>query len=1028
MTTLSRSESPAGSGPRGVGRPMSLGAQLRRAGVLDPARAERMLADDCLRTVIGTIEDHPDALTNLGEVADPDQALLGLVRLSESVTQAGEATVAQMRAVLRDDGARAGLLSLLGASPALGDEIIRHPDLLESLADDDPGIGQGPEALRAEMLRAVGAGPDAVLPVAADAGPGAIDRLRRAYRRRLLRIAAADLTCGEPLSVMPRVAAALADLAGASLEAGLAVGRAGLADHGAGVRIAVIGMGKCGGRELNYVSDVDVIYVVEPADGYDEGYALEAGTRLAASLSTACSAPAGEPPLWPVDAALRPEGKDGPLVRTLASHKAYYERWAKTWEFQALLKARPVAGDRGLGAAYREMVDPFVWQAVTRDNFVSDSQAMRRRVEQHVPLAEADRQLKLGKGGLRDVEFTVQLLQLVHGRTDASIRGSSTLGALAALSEGGYVGREDAARMAVSYRFLRALEHRIQMHRMRRTHLLPTAETDLRRLARSLGMRTEGAEGLLERWRATRREVRAMHEALFYRPILPAVAQLSSGEASLRPEAAQARLAAIGYRDPAGALRHIAALTDGVSRRAAIQRQLLPVMIGWFAEGADPDAGLLGFRTLSEAMGTTHWYLKLLRDSGTAAYRLALLLSSSRYMAQALSASPESVRWLGDDDELVAVPEQRLVREVDAVLTRATEVGPAAQSLRALRRRELARTAAAELLHMSDPEAAGRAISAVTDVVLQGTLRVAEVSLRDERGLAAAPVRMLVVAMGRLGGHESGYGSDADVMFVYEPVAGEHDGAAQKFALEVATRMRTLLGQVGPEPALQVDADLRPEGRQGPLVRSFDSYVEYYARWSQVWESQALLRARPVAGDEGLAQRFVDLIASLRYPQGLDAAATREIRRIKARVESERLPRGADPTRHVKLGRGGISDVEWTVQLAQLQHAHAHAALRTTSTLGALDALGELGLMDSDDVATLRQAWLLGSGIRNAIVLWTGRAGGSQADVLPTDRQALRGVARILDYPADEADELAEEYLRASRRARGVVERVFYDS
>ena len=290
-----------------------------------------------------------------------------------------------------------------------------------------------------------------------------------------------------------------------------------------------------------------------------------------------------------------------------------------------------------------------------------------------MPAAEADRQLKLGVGGLRDVEFTVQLLQLVHGRADESIRSPSTLTALAALAAGGYVGRNHAAQLAVCYRLLRVLEHRIQLHRLRRTHLLPTAEPDLRRLARSIGMRAEGADGLLERWRATRREVRGLHEELFYRPLLPATAQLSTAEASLAPEAAKARLAAIGYTDPAGAMRHIAALTEGVSRRASIQRQLLPVMLGWFADGADPDGGLLAFRRLSDELGTTHWYLKLLRDSGTAARRLAQVLSTSRYVADALTRSPESVTWLADDADLVPRTFERLTAEADAILTRSDE-------------------------------------------------------------------------------------------------------------------------------------------------------------------------------------------------------------------------------------------------------------------------------------------------------------------------------------------------------------------
>jgi glutamate-ammonia-ligase adenylyltransferase len=268
-----------------------------------------------------------------------------------------------------------------------------------------------------------------------------------------------------------------------------------------------------------------------------------------------------------------------------------------------------------------------------------------------------------------------------------------------------------------------------------------------------------------------------------------------------------------------------------------------------------------------------------------------------------------------------------------------------------------------------------------------------------------------------------GYSSDADVLFVHDPVPGADHTLAQEFATGVATRLRALLGAVGPEPVLEVDADLRPEGRNGPLVRSFDAYVEYYARWAVVWESQALLRARPVAGDDALGERFLALVDPLRYPSGgLDQAAVREIRRIKARVESERLPRGVDPARHLKLGRGGISDVEWTAQLLQLQHAHAVPALRTTSTLDALAAAADAGLVDAEDV----EAWDLASRLRDALVLWTGRTGGAQADVLPHDRQVMAGLAAVLGYAAGSAAELEETYLRVSRRARTVVERIFY--
>lgn len=1013
------------TGTEAVGRGGTLAGRLTRAGFADVARAARLLEDEAL----GAACDDPIGvlLGPLSDVADPDLALLALAKIARAArVDAGHLAV--LRGLLGEPGpGRDKLLAVVGASIALGDNLASHPESLAVLADDAPATGVPPGVVRAELLEAVGADPEAAVPVASTAGPAAVDAMRRAYKRRLLRTAAADLSSGEPLTRLSGVAAALADLAAAALEAGLAIARADLDDHGAGVRIAVVGMGKCGGRELNYVSDVDVIYVAEPVDGVAEADALAVGARLATGLARACSTPSREPALWPVDAALRPEGKNGPLVRTLASHRAYYERWAKTWEFQALLKARHLAGDSALGNAYVEAVNPLVWSAVQRENFVEDSQAMRRRVENNVPAAEYDRQLKLGVGGLRDVEFTIQLLQLVHGRADATIRSPNTLTALTALAAGGYVGRDSAAKLAVCYRFLRALEHRIQLYRLQRTHLMPTAEVDLRRLARSVGMRVEGAEGLLDRWRGVRRDVRHLHEELFYRPLLPATAQLSTEEASLAPDAARARLSAIGYRDAAGAMRHIAALTEGVTRRASIQRQLLPVMIGWFADGADPDSGLLAFRRLSEELGTTHWYLKLLRDSGTAAQRLARVLSTSRYAADALTRSPESVTWLANDADLLPRSHERLTAEADAILTRAEEPAPAATALRALRRRELARTAVADVLGVVTGTSAAQSLTEAADVVLAGALRIAAAEVRRDRGLDADPTRLLVVAMGRLGGRELGYASDADVLFVHDPLDGVDATRAQDFALAVATRTRQLLGDVGPEPGLEVDADLRPEGRNGPLVRSFDAYAEYYERWVSPWESQALLRARPVAGDAALGAAFDELIAPLRYPAGgLDHAVVREVRRIKARVEAERLPRGVDPARHLKLGRGGVADVEWTAQLLQLQHAHEVAGLRTTATLDALTAAADAGLLDRDDAAVLAAAWRLASRLRDAIVLWTGRAGGAHADVLPHDRQALAGIARVVGYPSGSGGELEEDYLRTARRARSVVERVFY--
>ncbi|CAL9405892.1 Bifunctional glutamine synthetase adenylyltransferase_adenylyl-removing enzyme [Streptomyces sp. enrichment culture] len=990
------------------GRRSSTFTRLLRHGFTDPSAAERLLDS----AELTPLRNDPVLLEALGATADPDLALHGLVRLLEA--QPGPTDRRTLLDTLTSaKPLRDRLLGVLGACEALADHLARHPGDWRALVtyeprDLHPGV--------AEFERCLAGADD---PVA----------LRVAYRRCLLSIAARDV-CGTV--DVAETAAELADLATATLRAALRIAEAAAPDDAALCRLAVIAMGKCGGRELNYVSDVDVVFVGEAADGADEDKALRAATRLASHLMRICSETTVEGSIWPVDANLRPEGRNGPLVRTLSSHLAYYQRWAKTWEFQALLKARPVAGDPELGAAYLAGVEPLVWQAAERENFVADVQKMRRRVVENIPAAEVDRQLKLGPGGLRDVEFAVQLLQLVHGRADASLRSRTTLEALEALAAGGYVARADAALLDEAYRFLRSMEHRIQLHRLRRTHLVPEDEADLRRLGRSLGLRTDPVGTLLREWRRHASVVRRLHEKLFYRPLLDAVAQLAPGEARLSPEAARERLVALGYADPAAALRHLEALASGVSRKAAIQRTLLPVLLGWFADSADPDAGLLNFRKVSDALGKTPWYLRLLRDEGAAAENLARVLSAGRLAPDLLMRAPEAVALLGDGGGPAPRGRAQLEQEILAAVGRAGGAEQAVTAARGVRRRELFRTAAADILGSygtearpaeADPGAlvdrVGAAVSDLTAATLAGTLRAV---VRDGWG-DALPTRFAIIGMGRFGGHELGYGSDADVLFVHEPRDGVDEREAAEAAGKVVAEMRRLLQLPSADPPLLVDAGLRPEGKSGPLVRTLKSYEAYYRRWALVWESHALLRAEWVAGDEELGRRFIELVDPLRYPAGgLGEEAVREIRRLKARMESERLPRGADPKLHAKLGPGGLSDVEWTVQLLQLRHGHAEAGLRTTRTREALAAARRAGLVSPEHAEVLDEAWVLATRVRNAVMLVRGRAG----DTFPTESRELAAVGRYLGYGPGHVGDMLDAYRRTARRARGVMEELFY--
>lgn len=952
----------------------------------------------------GPASDYADVLSALSRSPDPDAALVGLERMREADTQRWPAVDA---ALVADRGLRARLLAVLGSSTALTDVLVTPGDVWQRLGSD---AETAETAYDAALVTVVSEGGEIV------AEETATQRLRAAYRAILTEIAAADLghVVDSALEQAPYAATAgrLTTLAEAALRAGLAIATASV-ERSDECSLAVIAMGKCGGRELNYVSDVDVVFA---GDG-DMDVANKLARTMMRIVGKSC---------FEVDAALRPEGNAGPLVRTCAGHEAYYRRWARTWEFQALLKARHVAGDAELGRRYVELVMPFVWSASERENFVPDVQRMRTRVEDNVPPEVGERELKLGRGGLRDVEFAVQLLQLVHGRVDADVRARSTVEALAELGDGGYIGRADAAELTESYVFLRMLEHRLQLRRLRRTHLFPARSDvdELRWLARAAGVRADSrspVDTLVRMFQQHATRIRRLHEKLFYRPLLEAVARVPADALRLTTAQAVSRLAALGYAAADGALEHIKALTTGVSRRAAIQQTLLPVMLDLLADTPDPDGGLLAYRRVSEALSNTPWYLRLVRDEATVVERMAVVLGTSKFVPDLLVRAPEVLRSLADSDELANRSLDEVATSLRTAVARQRTPESAVATARSLRRHELVRVACADILGLLDVSAACAALSGVWVAVLRAALQAA---IREQGGDDDARARIAVIGMGRLGGAELGYGSDADVLFVCEPCGEVADADAVGYATRVATMVRDMLGAPSQDPPLQVDVDLRPEGRSGPMVRTLDSYRAYYGRWGEVWEAQALLRARPVAGDSDLGERFLAAIDGVRYPEGgLDDTGTRKVRRLKARVDTERMPRGADPTTHTKLGRGGLADVEWTVQLHQLQHAHWVPALRTPATLDALDALVEAALVDAGDADALRAAWLLATRARNATMLVRGKP----ADQLPGSGRDLAAVARLLGYSAaDDPGEFLDDYRRTTRQAHAVAERLFY--
>ena len=804
-----------------------------------------------------------------------------------------------------------------------------------------------------------------------DATGETVEDLAARHRLELLRIAARDLS---GLDILEAVGANLARLADTVLSTAWTL--AGDANAG----LAVIGMGKLGGRELNYASDVDVMFVGE------------GDARPVMDAARTC---------FRVDADLRPEGRNGQLVRSLESFEAYWDRWASTWEFQALLKARPVAGVRDLGQAFMAAAGQRVWSRPFGADELREVRALKARTEELLARRGLlEREVKRGRGGIRDIEFAVQLLQLVHGRADTALRSPTTLTALTELADAGYVDERDAHALAEAYRFLRTVEHRLQLVEAQQVHAVPTSKEERAHLARVMGHRDDPQQTALAAFDAELRRhqatVRSIHERLFFRPLLEAF----TGGNPMATEAVEARLAAFGFTDAERTRQALAELTRGFTRSSRLMQQLLPLLLGWLSETPDPDLGLLGLRTVASGQHRAAQLVAAFRESPEVARRLCLLLGTSRILVNGLEHHPELVPALGDDEHMAAGTRDDLVERVRSALSWRGSPAEQRSGLYKLRRSEFTRIAARDVLELSDLETTSASVTALAEAVLESALS----ALRPA-------VPFAVVAMGRFGGAELSYGSDLDVLLVYEGSTAEHFAAAEHVAGEL---LRFVSGTTPAERIWTVDAGLRPEGRDGPLARSLEGYRTYHRRWAQTWERQALLRARVVAGDPEVGRRFMALVEEVLWGRPLSDDEAREIRRMKARIERERIPSGDDPQFHLKLGRGSLSDVEWTAQLLQLQHKVA-----ATGTMEALRRLAATEALDPTDAAVLAEAYRFCEHVRNRWFLVKGAPG----DALPAQAGQLAKLARSCNTTATE---LREEYRRVTRRARRAMERLFY--
>jgi glutamate-ammonia-ligase adenylyltransferase len=897
--------------------------------------------------------------------ADPYGASLTIERVGRAHPGGAERIEAEAQL-------RAALIAVASASPWLGRVCATDPAALDVLADlDRPGAPPG----------AAGNGP----------------QLTRAKQLGILRVAARDLL---GIDDVEAVSTGLSKLACGLLVEAWELSRDGKGD------LAVIGMGKLGGGELNYASDIDLLLVSNDRPPADPRLFLD----LARSV-------------WRIDLDLRPEGRAGPLVRSLESYLAYWDRWADTWEFQALLKARSVAGAPELRARFEEEASARVWGRPFGADELQRVRMLKARAEQAVSRRGlTDLELKRGKGGIRDIEFAIQLLQLVHGRADSSLRSPATLPAIAALGQGGYIAPEDAAALDDAYRFLRTVEHRLQLFEGEQVHTLPAGEAPRTRLARVLGYRDTASATALTQFDGDLRQrqatVRWIHERLFFRPLLEAFTAAPSetataaetgmaamaGGPGLTADAISDRLRAFGFADADRTLQAVRELTRGLSRSSRLMGQILPMLLDWLSHSPDPDLGLLGLRTLANEPHCRDQLTALCRESPEAARQLCQLLGTGPRFAREFQRHPDLLAGLATGETVAGRTEHDLETQASQSLAWRDGIDEVAAGLRLFARAEGLRIAARDVLGLADVAETGHDLTDLAETVVRAALRVVDPALP-----------FAVAGMGRLGGREMAYHSDLDLLFVYDAPADMPPADAAAAAESVAIELVRLIGGSTPATGVyRVDTALRPEGRQGPQARSLDAYRAYYERWAQVWERQALLRGRIIAGDEALGRRFAEVATEFVWDRPLTVSDIREIRRTKARIERERVPPSEDPAFHLKLGPGSLSDIEWTAQLLQLQHG-----VRESGTIAALDALATATVLAESDRDILVEAYRFCERTRNRLSLVRDGA----TDALPTTGPHLSVLARSLSTTGSG---LRDEYRRRTRRARRVVERLFY--
>jgi glutamate-ammonia-ligase adenylyltransferase len=843
------------------------------------------------------------------------------------------------------------LAALCGAAPFLVPFLARLPELGFRLLDDDFSAPRSLEDYRRRLNEFLRQHPDT------DEG----DSLRRFKYVELARITVRELSADlVPPEQASETLGEISHLADALLARAMATAAHRLeASHGPpvwrgaiGEKVALafcaLGLGKLGAEELNYSSDVDLVYVFEsPAEAHDEA-ALSDGpgglspveyfTRLAQSFGRLTSDATKEGFLYRVDLDLRPEGTLGPLVVSSAHLANYYDVWAATWEKAAFTKARPVAGDERFGWQTIRAIDPMIYRRAMDFTAVAAIREMKDKIEQAKERSADTFNVKIGSGGIRDVEFVAQALQLLHGGRIPQLRQRSTEGSLVAQAQVGVLPDRDRDGLLSAYRFLRRTEHRLQMEAERQTHRLPSDPLALRRIARAMGFTNETAVEDFDRaLDSHRRRIREIFVALF-------------------SDNGTERILSLFQRNVPTLLLQPA--TEGMIRElaASFAREI--------DAGPNPERSMNNLDRFIHGVGTHTFYYGLLLDRPELVPRLAALFAASEYFSGYLATHPRLIEPIFSDPNVLLLSRNDLleslaeIRRGLAAEGSRDEVELDLDTLRRFHNRELLNVG---LLDLAGKITLGEAETALTEIAEVCVNEGLELARREMQRTTKATNdgEFLVVGMGKVGSRELTYGSDLDVIFLYDVADGDDVEIleAQEYFVRVAQKfIWTQRTRTGEGVCYDIDARLRPSGSQGMLVTSLGSFEQYHAKSTEVWERQALLRARPIAGSDRLGGAFDALrLEILRRPLPRDIGA--EIHRIRLRVESE-LAQETKQRHDFKTGYGGLNDIESVVQFLQLRYGAEHEDLLVVdSVANQIPLLEELSLLNAKDATTLLEGW-----------------------------------------------------------------------